>query len=86
MIQQILRIYDVVDQFLKKPFWFSQRIFLNSDWIQLRNRAIINLSRCCYKNYTSVVLNDSEVTFLGKVEDAAFHLFLFGVLFIDNIA
>ena len=38
-IQRIVRICDVVDQFLRKPFWFFSRIFSISDTIWLSSRA-----------------------------------------------
>ena len=38
MIQWIVRICEVVDQFLHKPFWFFLRIFLTSGLIKLRKR------------------------------------------------
>ena len=74
MIQQIVRICDVVNQFLQKPFWFFQRIY-----------SISGSMHGC-KSYDSVVLGGSEVTFLGKGEDAAFFPSLYYVLLIYAIA
>ena len=40
MIQWIVRIFDVVDCFLWKPFWFFLRIFSISGLLWLRSRAL----------------------------------------------
>ena len=39
-IQQIVRICDVVDRFLRKPFWFFLRIFSISGSVRLSSRAL----------------------------------------------
>ena len=54
-------------------FWF--------DTVEKQN--IINLS---HESYASIVLNNSQVAFLGKGEDAAFYLFISCVLFLDSVA
>ena len=51
----------------------------------VEKQSIINLSSYKSKGYTSVVLSDSEVIFLGEREDAAFHPFLRCILFIDRV-
>ena len=60
MIQWIIRICDVVNRFLQKPFRFFKRIFLNE------KQCIINLSSYISKSHVSVVLSDFKVTFLEK--------------------
>ena len=57
-IRQIFRIYDVVDQFLWKPFWFFLRIFSVSGSMRL---SIINLSHFGSMSYTPVVLGYCKV-------------------------
>ena len=69
-IRQIVSMYDVVDQFLLKPFWFFHRILSISD--SMRLNSIINLSRYGRKGYATVVLRNFEVAFLGERVDAAF--------------
>ena len=73
MIQWIVRICDVMDWFLWKPFRFFLRIFLTSGWIWLRNS---------YSN-ASVILSDSKVAFLGEWKNVCI---LYCVLFIDHFA
>ena len=46
--------------------------FLNFRFDTVEKLSIINLSSYRSKSYASVVLGDSEVTFLRKEEDAAF--------------
>ena len=46
-------------------------------------QSIINLNQ--NKTHVSIVLIDSEVTFLRERDDAAFFPFLYCVLFIDSI-
>ena len=52
-------------------------------WCKVR---ILNLCNYTSKSYASVVLSDSEVTFVGEGEDVAFYPFLYCVLFIDSVA
>ena len=73
MTRWIVRIWEVVDRFLGKPFWFFQRIFSASGQIWFRN--IINLISSSSKSYDTVVLCDFEVTFLREMKDTAFRLF-----------
>ena len=40
MIELVIRICEVVDRFLQKPFRFFQRIFSISAWILLRTRTL----------------------------------------------
>ena len=44
MIQQIVRIYDVVDQFLWKLFEFFKRIFSTSGQMILKNMELKTLA------------------------------------------
>ena len=78
IIRQIFRIYNVVDRFLRNPLRFFWRVFPISD----DKQNTINFSNYSSKSYASVVLNDSEVNFLGEKEDAAFCQFLYCVLFV----
>ena len=39
-IGQIMRIWESMDRFLQKPFWFFFRTFSTSGWIQLEIRAL----------------------------------------------
>ncbi len=56
----------------------------SSDTIE--NQGVINLCSDCSKIYVLVVLSYSEVTFLEEREDATFGLFIFCVVFIDNVS
>ena len=69
--------------FSEKHSDFFQRIFLISDFDMVEKQRSINLSSC--RSYVSVVLGDSDVTFLRETGDAAFCPFLYCILFIDNI-
>ena len=42
----------------------------------IEKQSIINLNFYSSKNYASIILSDSEVTFVGEEEDAAFCPFL----------
>ena len=71
--------------FFPKTILIFPKDFLNSRFDTIAKQSIINLSRYRSKCYASVVLCDSEVTFLREGEDAVFCpsfcfiLFLFGV-------
>ena len=39
-IRRIVRIYDVMNRFLRKPFWFFLRIFSIFGSMQLSSRAL----------------------------------------------
>ena len=67
IIRRIVKIYIVV-------------YFLDFKQVTIDKQAIINLSSYSSNNYESVVLNDSEVTFLGKGEYGTFCPFLSCVL------
>ena len=60
--------------------------FLNFWLGAVQLQSIINFSRYGSKGYTSVVLCNSEVTFLGEKEDAAFCLSFYCVLVIYGVA
>ena len=76
--------------------WCSESISTKAIQIIVKNfldyrsdtteKQVYNLSRYSSKRYASVVLSDSEVTFLRKGEDAAFNPFLSYVLSIHSIA
>ena len=72
LIQRIVRIYDVVDQFLKtKVLIFSQNILnFRFDTIEMRN--IINLNSYRSNSLAFVVLSNSAVTFIIERKHAAF--------------
>ena len=59
----IVRICNFEDWFLHKPFWFFLRIFLISGIMHLSSRAFW-ISYYGSKGNTSVVLGNSEVSFL----------------------
>ena len=48
----------------------------------IEKQSIINFNSYSCMSYASVVLSDSEVTFLGERKDVTFHPFLLCVLFI----
>ena len=77
-IRRIVRILEVADRFLQKPFRFCPRIFLISEKQNIKN--------LCSKNYASVILSGSRVTFLGERDDAVFCPFFCCILFIDSVA
>ena len=58
IIRRIIRMFDVLDRFLRKSFWFFQRIFLTSSRIRLWTS----------KDYTFVIRSDSKVAFLREKE------------------
>ena len=60
-IQWVVKICEVVDLFLRKPFWFS--IFGS---IQLHSRALYILVTMDVRGYTSVVLGYSEFALLRE--------------------
>ena len=72
MIRRIVIIWEVVNRFFPKPFWFYHWIFFNSRSDATAEQSIINISSYSNKNYASIVLKDSEVTFHREGEDAAF--------------
>ena len=69
-IRRIVKSCDVVDRFLRKPFWFFQSIFSILGSMPLR---IVYLGRHGCKGYTLVVLGYSEVTLLREREDASLY-------------
>ena len=71
----IVRICEVVERFLEICSNFSLEFSIEKQ----SNR---NLSSYCSHNYTSVVLWDSKVAFLGERKDETFHPFFKWVLFI----
>ena len=60
--------------------------FLNFRFDAIAKQNIINPSHNRSKNYTSVVLSDSEVIFHRKGEDAAFCPLIYCILFIYGVA
>ena len=83
IIRRIIKICDVVDQFLWKPFWFFQRFFSISNSIPLSSRTLYILagSKC----YTSVVLGNSNVNFLLEKKDSTLCQSLYRVLVIYGV-
>ena len=64
-IRWIVKIYDVKDRFLRKPFWFFLSIFSILGSVRLRCRALYILAAMDVKGYyTSVVFWLSS--FIGK--------------------
>ena len=76
MFRWLIRIWDIVDRFLRIQPWFITRIFSISSQIWLRNN-IINLCRYSIKNYTTLVFSDSGVTYLRKQRLVNFSCVLF---------
>ena len=67
-IRRIVKICDVVDRFLRKPFWFFQSIFSILGSMRLHSWALKIL--VAMDVTTLVVLGYSEITLLRKREDA----------------
>ena len=84
MIVRIVRICNVLDRFLRKTFWFFQRIFSISRSIRLRSKVPKTLADIEIRVIPSIILGDSEVTFLRKGEDAAFSPSLSCILLLYN--
>ena len=86
MIRRIVRIFDVVDRFLRKPFWF----FLREKYFDFRldmveKQSIVKFSTYRDKCYASADVPDSKVPVLAEEDDAAFSPFLYCILFIDSV-
>ena len=80
---QNLKNYGSISQ--KIVLIFPEK-FLNFRSDTIEKQSTINLDSYIYKSNASVVLCDSEVTFLWEGKDVAFRSFLFYVLFIHNVA
>ena len=83
-IQWIVTILDVVNRFLWKLSWFFKELSqlrVGYDW---EAEDCISLSSYISKSYTSVRVDDYEVTFFWIGEDANFRPFLFCVLLISK--
>ena len=85
IIQKIVRICDV-DRFPPKTVINFPKNFHNFMLGAIEKQSIINFSHNWSKSYISVVLGDSEVTFLRKGEDVAFCPSLYCIAFICGIA
>ena len=77
---RIVKICDVVDRFLRKPFCFFLRIFSIWGSIRLSKRALKILV-----GYSLVVFGNSEVIFLGKWNDVALCPSVYCVLVIHGV-
>ena len=71
MIQQIVRICDSLDRFLRKSFFFPKN-FLNFSSHTIEKQVNINLNSNCRNNYAFIVLRNSKVAFLWEGEDLFF--------------
>ena len=82
IIQGVVRICEFMDRFIRKQFLNKNFLDFRSDSIE--NQGIINFSSHNIKDYTTVILSDSNVTFLKEEEeeDTAFCPFFYYVLFI----
>ena len=69
-----------------KTVLFFPGNFLDFRFDMIEKQSIISLSNDRIKSYTSVVLCDSEVTFLEEGKNAAFCPFFSCPFFIDSIA
>ena len=85
MIPRVVRICEVVEWFLRKPFWFLKN-FLYFGLNTIDNSTSINLSNYSSKSYASVVLKDSEVAFLEVRKDTNFPPFHYCVSFMNCVA
>ena len=86
MIQWIVQIYEVMEQFFFKSHSDFPKIFLNFRSHMIEKQRSKNFSNYSSKSNVSVVLSDSKIAFLGEREDAAFCPFLNCVSFIDTVA
>ena len=70
-IRWIVRIYDIMDRFLRKSLILPKNfLYFGSNVVEYQ--GIVNLSRCGSKSYTLVVLDNSKVTFPGEREHSVF--------------
>ena len=70
---------DIVDRFLVLIFSMN---FLDFRLDMIEKQNIINLSS---KRYASVVVSVSKVALFDKEKDAAFHPFLYCILFVYSV-
>ena len=76
-LQEFVKVCDVMDLFLRKPFWLFLRIFsiLGSMW--LRSRALYILATMNVSDIPWLFLANPRSPFLGKVRMLSFvHLFI----------
>ena len=84
MILWIVRMYEVVERFYRKPFLVFSTICSIS--IRIGLRSIIKLICNACTNFASAILSDSKFTFHGEGENAAFCLFHCCLLFTYRVA
>ena len=85
-IWRIGRICDVVNRFLRKPFWFFPKNYFNFGFNTVELQSIVNLGPYLSKGYAPVVLDNSKVTCLGGRKDVALCPSIYCVLFIYGVA
>ena len=81
MFRRIVRISDVVDRFLRQPFWFFPYNFLDFSSDTIEKQVIVEFSRYRFKSNIFVLQSHFEVTYFGKGENSVIFLFL-----IDSIS
>ena len=78
IIWRIVRISEV-ERFSFKAVQIFLKNFLDFGLDMIEKRGIINFNSFSNESYASVVLCDSDVTFLRKGKDATFRLFSFSL-------
>ena len=68
-VQRIVKIFDVVDRFLRKLFLFFRNNFLYFRLDRSEKQGVINLSSYSSNIYSAVVLSDSKIAFLEQITD-----------------
>ena len=84
-IRLIAIIWEVVGRFVFKADMIFPNNFIDFVLYAIKKKGIMKLSSNSSKYYVSIVLNDSEVTFLGEEKDAII-LFIYRCVFIDCFA
>ena len=81
---QLIESVKLRIDFSKNHSDFSKEFF-NSRFNSVEKLSLINLSSYSVKNYASVVLSDSDDTFLGKGDDAPLFPFLYHISLIKCV-
>ena len=64
-IQRIVKICDIVDRFLRKPFWFFLSIFSILGSMRLHSRALYILTAIDVRVISQLILANPRLPFLG---------------------
>ena len=81
-ILRIVKICEVVDLFLRKPFWFFLNMWSILGSMRFRSKALYILAAI---DVSSVVLGLSEVALFREEEDASLHPSVYRILIIYGI-